>query len=257
MSIKLLPLITFIVFSVLERFIPLQEKYFSKLKRLLVNGSMGIIGYLLSAPIALTVIIFSTNLSQEMNFGLHLLDIRPVYKFFLSFLGLDLSIYLWHRLNHKISVLWRFHNVHHIDTEMDAATAFRFHFGELILSSLFRSVVLFLCGIKLVDLVLFEVLVTSCAIFHHSNIRLPNGFEKIIQSVIISPRLHQLHHSRKLKELNSNYGTILSLWDRLFKSFTKIDYRNNPKLGIPNYNDQTKQSIRNLLILPFQDHCKD
>lgn len=217
---------------------------------------MGLTGYFISAPIGITVLLFSSNLSGEIGLGLHHFSLSPIIKTLLSLVALDFSLYLWHRMNHFFEFLWRFHAVHHIDTEMDSGTAFRFHFGELILSSLYRSAVILALGIGIKDLLLFEIIVTSCAIFHHSNIALPYRFESALSKVMITPLIHQLHHSRVRKELDSNYGALTTLWDKLCLSYTPVK-RELVRLGVPKYNAQDKQGILNLLKMPFSDECKN
>lgn len=131
---------------------------------------------------------------------------------------LDLFIYAWHRANHEIPFLWRFHQVHHFDRHLDVTTAVRFHFGEVLLSALTRGVVVALLDIPISSVVIFEAVVVICSIFHHSNARLPRGVEKALAAVIITPGIHWVHHHATRRDTDSNYGTLFSFWDRLFRS---------------------------------------
>ena len=136
----------------------------------------------------------------------------------LDLLLLDFLIYWWHRANHVVPFLWRFHEVHHLDRFLDTTSALRFHFGEVLLSALARAGIIILLGFPFVSVVVFEVLVLASAIFHHSNLRLPAGFERALSRVIITPSIHWVHHHARRVDTDSNYGTIFSFWDPLFGS---------------------------------------
>ena len=134
----------------------------------------------------------------------------------LDILLLDLLIYWWHRANHVLPFLWRFHEVHHLDRFLDTTSALRFHFGEVLLSALARATIILLLGFPFVSVLVFEVLVLAGAIFHHSNLRLPAGLERLLARLFITPSIHWVHHHAKRADTDSNYGTIFSFWDPLF-----------------------------------------
>lgn len=141
----------------------------------------------------------------------------------MDMLLLDLFIYWWHRANHEVKFLWRFHEIHHLDEQLDTTSAVRFHFVEVLFSCAVRAVVIITFAIPFYSVVLFEVLVAMAAFFHHSNITLPSKLEKGLSKIIITPSLHWVHHHAIKKDTDSNYGTIFSFWDRVFlsKSATK------------------------------------
>lgn len=136
----------------------------------------------------------------------------------LDLLILDCWIYWWHRANHESQFLWRFHEVHHLDETLDASSALRFHFGEVLLSSLVRAVVIFAAGVPLSSVVVFETVLALSAIFHHSNVRLPVWLERPLSFVIVTPSIHWVHHHAIRADTDSNYAAGLSVWDRLFGS---------------------------------------
>ncbi len=136
----------------------------------------------------------------------------------LDLLLLDCWIYWWHRANHEWPFLWRFHEVHHLDEFLDASSALRFHFGEVLLSSLVRAGVIFLMGVPLLSVVVFETLLALSAMFHHSNVRLPPRLEAALSRVIVTPSIHWVHHHAIRRDTESNYAALLSVWDRLFRS---------------------------------------
>ena len=67
------------------------------------------------------------------------LSVPAAAQWIAGFLLLDLSFYYWHRANHGWPFLWRFHNVHHVDPDLDISTSVRFHFLEIAFSAAFRA----------------------------------------------------------------------------------------------------------------------
>lgn len=151
------------------------------------------------------------------------LDWRPLWWSGWPGLALDLIIldgwiYWWHRANHRVPMLWRFHEVHHLDEFLDASSALRFHFGEVALSSLARAAVIILAGMPLPSVIVFETLLALITLFHHSNVRLPNWIEAPVSRIIVTPSIHWIHHHARRADTDSNYAAGLSLWDRVFGS---------------------------------------
>jgi sterol desaturase/sphingolipid hydroxylase (fatty acid hydroxylase superfamily) len=167
------------------------------------------------------------------------------------FVLFDIWMYLWHKANHCIGFLWRFHRAHHSDTDMDTTTALRFHPGELILSTLARLPVVLLLGMSITQLVLFETILNLSTLFHHSNLAVPEKWDRLLRTVITTPNMHRVHHSIELAETNSNFTSILSLWDRLFNTFrTRKDTR-AITLGLPQYREDNYQRLWGFLKTPF------
>ena len=152
-----------------------------------------------------------------------------------SVLALDYSMYLWHRALHRVSALWRFHSVHHADVDLDASTALRFHVGELAASLPFRCAQVSLLGVSANVALGYEVAMQVAAIFHHSNTRLPVALEQWVGLVVVTPRMHGLHHSIETRELHSNWSVIFSIWDRLHG--THRFRRTQPTIGLTAEND--------------------
>jgi sterol desaturase/sphingolipid hydroxylase (fatty acid hydroxylase superfamily) len=167
----------------------------------------------------------------------------------LDIILLDLWIYGWHRLNHEWPFLWRFHQVHHFDEQLDSTTALRFHFGEVLLSALARSPVILLLDIPFVSVIAFEILVLVGSIFHHSNISLPRRFESALSRVMITPAIHWVHHHARQRDTDSNYGTILSVWDRLFASRSRRRRSPDMTIGIEG---RAENRLLPLLLMPFR-----
>jgi len=138
-----------------------------------------------------------------------------------SVVVLDAFDYFWHRANHRIPLLWRFHKAHHADVEMDVTTALRFHPGELLISGLVKALWIVVWGPTVVAWFLFEAMVSLCAQFHHSNIDFPDRAERWLALFIVTPRYHAAHHAVDRHWGDANFSTILSIWDRLFRSYSR------------------------------------
>lgn len=161
---------------------------------------------------------------------------------------LDLIIYWWHRANHEVPVLWRFHAVHHADRFLDTTTAIRFHFGEVALSALFRAGIVILLAFPLGSVLIFEALLLTAALFHHSNLRLPARLEREISRVIITPSLHWVHHHARRADTDSTYGTVFSFWDRLFRTTTPTRRTPDMAIGIEGVDEA---NLARLVARPF------
>ena len=146
---------------------------------------------------------------------------------------LDLVAFVWHRVNHRASWLWRFHAVHHSDVHFDASTAFRFHPGELLISIGVRLGVVTVTGLPILGLIAFEVLYGLSNLFVHSDIRIAVPWERRLASVLVTPSLHRVHHSERPDLHNTNFGTILSLWDRLSGTLHDGQADTPVALGLP------------------------
>ncbi|MEZ4815561.1 MAG: sterol desaturase family protein [Bdellovibrionota bacterium] len=256
MELKLSVLVLFAVYltlTVAETYYPLRELKTSKSGRQLKNFSLFMISAIASRFLSFPLVLAAIHYSEVKQIGLiHLIDANKNLSFILSFLLLDYTLYLWHWANHKIPFLWRFHNVHHIDIDMDASTALRFHMGELILSNCIRAALALFIGFSLQSLLFFEIILTASILFHHSNTRLPQFVEKHLSRIIITPLYHQTHHSHYLEETNSNYGAIFILWDKLHKTFHKNIF--DVTIGNPAYPKDV--ALWDLLKLPAHKPLK-
>jgi sterol desaturase/sphingolipid hydroxylase (fatty acid hydroxylase superfamily) len=166
----------------------------------------------------------------------------------LDLLLLDFLIYWWHRLNHVVPFLWRFHEVHHLDRFLDTSSAVRFHLGEVLLSCVARAGAILLLGFPFVSVVAFETVVLLAALFHHSNLRLPAALERRLSRVIITPSIHWVHHHAVQRDTDSNYGTVLSIWDPLFGSRNRTPRDPDMAIGVEK---RDERSFNKLLIQPF------
>ncbi|MBT5659998.1 MAG: sterol desaturase family protein [Rhodospirillaceae bacterium] len=163
-------------------------------------------------------------------------------------LALDFLIYWWHRINHEWRFLWRFHEIHHLDAWLDSTSALRFHFGEVALSALARGGVILLIGFPVDSVLVFEILILTAAIFHHSNLRLPGGLERWLSLLIITPSIHWVHHHAWRPDTDSNYGTMFSFWDRIFSTSSPSKRAMDLEIGVEN---EAEKGLLRLVLRPF------
>lgn len=194
------------------------------LKRRALNAATNLGFGLLNAVVVAGVFVglwaMIATWSATHQFGLlHWLPLPAVASWMLAILLLDSWTYLWHRLNHVIPFLWRFHRLHHSDREMNVTTANRFHVGEVILSSVLRLPLLAVLGVQLEQLALYEVMLFAVVQFHHANIGLPEWLDRALRWIIVTPHLHKVHHSVIRVEADSNFSALFSWWDRVFRTF--------------------------------------
>lgn len=148
--------------------------------------------------------------------------------------------------------LWRFHNVHHTDPDLDLSTAFRFHFGEIAFSSVFSLVAVSAIGISAWAFACYQLLFQAEVLFQHSNLRLPIGFERLLSKVIVTPRMHGIHHSQVQRENNSNFGTLFTWWDRLHRTLGLNIPQSEIVVGVPGYSLTEDNRVGAALLMPFR-----
>jgi len=214
-----------------------------KLSRIIKNIFFWLVNIGITPIIILPITIYATQ------FELHELKFENVVLGFLfQLIIVDIFLYWWHRLNHQIPFLWRFHHIHHLDETLDISSGVRFHFGEVILSALIRSIIIITFNISLVNLLLIEAIILLSSIFHHSNINLPSKLEKFLSNFIVTPSIHWVHHHKRQSETDTNYSTIFSWWDKVFNSKSSFERKIKMPIGVEG--DQ-EQSLIQLILRPF------
>ncbi len=209
----------------------------------LINGAIltfGFSGLILSA----------VQWGELHQIGLmHQLPLPAQAEPWVGFLAFDGWMYFWHRANHRLALLWRFHRVHHSDDAVDSSSAYRFHLGEMVISTLLRLAVIPLLGIRLADLLLYELILQPVILFHHSNIDLPARLDGWLRLAVVSPNMHRVHHSDWPQETNSNYASIFSFWDRIWGTYRQ---RNAALLryGLKEFRHPRWQSLGGMLVNP-------
>lgn len=202
-----------------------------------------------------SVAYFTAITAKEQNFGLlNQFSCPEGLSILITVLFLDFAIYVQHILAHKWPLLWRLHQVHHTDIEMDATTTVRFHPLEIMLSMVYKVICIALIGGNPAAIVIFEILLNATATFNHSNIYIPTKLEKIIRYVLVTPDMHRIHHSVIPKETDSNYGFSISCWDRLFRTYIAEPQlpQTEMAIGLAEFREERELSFYRLLLLPFQ-----
>lgn len=199
-----------------------------------------------------------TKLVERKNWGLlKIVRLPKILETILAVALLDYTLYLWHVLTHKVPFLWRFHLVHHVDTEMDASTAIRFHFGELIISVLWRAAQILTIGVSPASFAAWQLFLFPEILFHHSNIKLSVELEKKLARFIVTPRLHGIHHSAIRDETDSNWSSGLTVWDWLHGTLKTGIPQNEITIGIPAYQNADDVTLTKILPLPFESQKDD
>jgi sterol desaturase/sphingolipid hydroxylase (fatty acid hydroxylase superfamily) len=183
----------------------------------------------------------------------HHFHLPKLIEFALSLIILDFIITLQHVFTHKIPLLWRLHRVHHTDIGFDTTTALRFHPLETFLSLGTKAIFVMLLGVDPFVIVVFEALINFSAMFNHSNFTVPKSLDKIFRLFIVTPEMHRAHHSIYVHETNSNYGFFLSIWDRIFSTYTRHtqDDSRTMMIGLSQYREDKEQGVLKLLQQPF------
>jgi sterol desaturase/sphingolipid hydroxylase (fatty acid hydroxylase superfamily) len=245
--------VIFLLLALLESFRPLRRRKRRRPRRYVVNGALTGLGFLTGVLTVRPVSLGAALWAENHSFGLlHLVYLPPWLKVAAGVLLMDLTFYYWHRLNHTRPLLWRFHNVHHADPDLDVTTSFRFHWGEVLYSTAFRLLQVGLIGILPLTYVVYEAAFNCATMFHHSNLRLPVAGERLINKIFVTPRMHGVHHSVVGRETNSNYSVIFSWWDRLNRSLRLNVAQAEIIIGVPGYLIPRDNRILPMLALPFR-----
>ena len=242
----------FIILFLIETKFQLRKRVQSRWKRIIINFIVSIPAFVLLRLLFIPAMVWLAVKNETWQIGLNYLFNAPVIvTSIIAFLLLDYSNYIWHILLHKMPILWRFHLVHHTDLDLDITTAFRFHFGEMIGSIFFRGAAVLLIGVSPMMVLIYEILFEAASQFHHSNMKLPFRLEKALNKLIVTPRMHGIHHSMIRRETDSNYSIIFSFWDRLHKTVRLNIQQNEIVTGVPTYADERELTIGKLWKLPF------
>ena len=222
---KILPLLVTLtglaIMFAIESLRPARSWKSPRKQRLLFHAVLAIINTAILGLIAKAPLTFWTNLVHSQGWGIaSMLQLSGIVEILASLVVLDIFDYWWHRFNHQIPFLWRFHKVHHVDTHVDVTTSLRFHPGELLISNLpVKAIWFFIWGPSLAAILIFQSALTAASQFHHSNIDLTDARENAIRKIIVTPRYHAAHHTVSKRTALANYGAIFIFWDKIFGSY--------------------------------------
>ena len=243
----------FLILFVCERWIPLRQPRRALARRLMVNLSISALALGTAAVLVQPAGTTTLHYVSERQFGLlNWAELPATTQSVVGFLLLDLTFYYWHLANHKFAFLWRFHNVHHIDRDLDVSTAFRFHFGEVAMSAGFRVLQIGLIGVSPVIFAIYELVFQANTLFHHSNVRLPLTAERFLNLILVTPRMHGIHHFEVRRENNSNFSVVFPWWDRLHRTLCLNVPQSQIVIGIPAYPAAVDNGLGRALMMPFK-----
>ena len=237
---------------VLEIFFDAKERGESRIFHISRNLVFGLLSTLVVGLFYTSTLLSAEKFSMQNNISglLGILPFGVIVNYVIIFLLFDFVLYLWHLVNHKIPFLWRFHQVHHSDADLDFSSAVRFHAGELLISILVKAIFLILTGASVAMIAVFDLMVTLFALYNHANLSMGKA-EKIIRWFIVTPDMHRIHHSKHHKETDSNYTTILSIWDKIFSTYVS-ETRYHDGVGLNQYEKPASRSLVALLVMPFK-----
>ncbi|MBT5953530.1 sterol desaturase family protein [bacterium] len=260
-------LVVFAVMAVLELLIPKRPRAVSKSRRWVSNISLVILNTICLKFLFPAGSVGFSLFASEKGWGL--LNQSFVGSFFEQFMSgraidisififgvvlLDMAIYWQHLLFHKVPILWRLHRVHHADLDLDVTSGTRFHIIEMVLSMGIKWMIVVCLGLPVLSVIVFEIILNGMAMFNHSNVRFNIGLDRFLRLFVVTPDMHRIHHSVKRKEADSNYGFNLSIWDRVFGSYTENAEGGDGKLvlGEPSSFGVKRQSVFWMLGYPFR-----
>jgi len=245
----------FIIFLTFEQIFSARQGTLPLTRRALLHTGVAVLNTIVVRLLVYVPLLMWIVYVEQMGWGIsRWLGLVGWLEFVISVIVLDAFDYFWHRANHRIPVLWRFHKAHHADNDLDIFTALRFHPGELLISAGIKAIWVVIWGPSAFAWFLFEISVSICAQFHHSNIDLPENIEQQLSKVIVTPRFHALHHLVERVYGDRNYSTIFSFWDRLFGSRARhlsgSEIKVKP-IGLPE-GREVVLSVSELLLEPFK-----
>src|SRR5262249_53561463 len=230
--------VVFLALTLSEMRRPLRRRVESQLIRESRNLAVAGLGAAVTAFAEIPAATWLGGIVEQRRWGLLNTLAMPVWlRIALSAVLLDYTLYIWHVLTHKVAFLWRFHLVHHVDLDLDASTALRFHFGELALSVPWRAAQIVAIGVSPGAFSLWQTALVVSILFHHSNVELPVRLERFLNLIFVTPRMHGIHHSMVEEETNSNWSSGLSLWDRLHGTLQLDVPQQAITIGVPAYAD--------------------
>lgn len=243
---------TFTALAIFEAWRPALPRILERVARWKANLGLGLVSSLSLRVLLPGAAVLAAVFAQMRGWGLfNALDWPVWLEIALAVLLLDFAIYLQHVITHRVPVLWRLHQVHHADHEVDVTTALRFHPIEIVLSQLYKAALVVALGVDPFAVVVFEIMLNASAMFNHANLKLSPRVDRALRAVLVTPDMHRIHHSQRPDETDSNFGFGLSLWDRLCRT-----YREAPvaplAIGLEAYRGAPASNLVWTLLLPFR-----
>lgn len=251
--------LVFVALAVVELAAPRRRLRHRRSRRWITNLGLFALDTALVRLAVPLLMIGTAQLAEVRGWGLFNQLALPFWLELLLVLALlDLALFLQHWATHRVPLLWRLHQVHHADPDFDVTTAARFHPLEIALSMLYKMAVVAALGPTALTVFVFEVVFVAATVFVHANLSLPPALDRSARSAIVTPDMHRIHHSTLQRETNSNFGTMLSGWDRLFGTYRDRAQAGQDGLtiGLAEYQDRRPLGLWWSLVLPFRHRAR-
>jgi len=160
-----------------------------------------------------------------------------------------------HFLLHKVPFMWRMHMVHHSDTMVDVTSGTRHHPADYLLREVFSLLAIIIGGIPFAFYGFYRILTVLFTYWTHANVQLPGKLDKVLSYIIVTPNMHKFHHHFERPWTDTNFGNILSIWDRMFGTYVYGDI-NKVEYGLDVLDNSQSQNLRYQLNVPFDSNIK-
>ena len=248
----------FALMSIGEALRPLRRSVESKPRRIGRNLATAGLAYATALLIGTPLLIPVSNWVIAHRIGLlNVGRISGTTHVVIAVILLDYTLWFWHFANHRVPFLWRFHLVHHVDRDLDSSTALRFHFGEHALSFVYRALQIVVIGASPQAVWTWQTILFASILFHHANVELPFGIERWLVRVVVTPRMHGIHHSDQFSETDSNWSSLLSLWDYLHGTILLAVPQREVTIGVPAWRNPRDVTLGRILLMPFRRQRRD
>lgn len=245
----------FALMALLELLIPFRREASQRASRWPANIGIVVIDSLLVRLVAPAGAVSIAFFAETKGIGLLNSVALPGWAEVLAaVLVLDFAIWAQHLVFHKVPMLWRLHRMHHADTGYDVTTALRFHPIEILLSLGIKAAMILLIGAPALAVMIFEVLLNATAMFNHANVRLPDGLDRLLRLIVVTPGMHRVHHSTVQAETDSNYGFNSPWWDRLFGTYRAAPSAGEDGMvfGLETFRAPEERGFLRMLTQPFR-----
>ena len=243
-----------LLFWIIEGAIPLLPLRYkkNKLRHAAVNFGFTVIHLIIHTALAILIVMLSDWCAGN-GFGIvYWTGATIFWSIVISVLALDFSSWLVHLVMHKVRTLWRFHLIHHSDTNVDVTTGLRHHPGDSILRGIFFMILIFISGAPMYGVMIYQTLIVLSTAFTHANISLPRWLDRSLSYILVSPNMHKVHHHWKQPFTDSNYGAVFSFWDRLLGTYRYLDPK-DLRYGLDRHYPMEKdEDFISLMKKPFQ-----
>jgi len=248
----------FVILASVEWYAPRRERVQSRSGRWLTNWGMTIANTLALRALAIALPFLAVGAAidaETQGYGLfNMLELPLALNVVLTILLFDFAIWLQHLITHKVPLLWRLHQVHHSDRDLDVTSAIRFHPLEIAFSMLIKIGLVYALGPAALAVIAFEILLNATAMFNHANIAIPKRVDRWLRMFIVTPDMHRVHHSDQRSEHDSNYGFALSIWDRAFGTYIPQPDKGHHGMTVGlRWQDSRTARLDWALLLPFRN----